>query len=84
MTSDGDFDYEFLQIKLDQYREKNTLKIGSFSAGSNITGNIFDVDRISVMLHKSGFLACFDYAATCPYQDINMNGKTEHGVTTFK
>lgn len=67
MTAEGDFDYEFLQIKLTQYRELNTLKIGAFSAGSNITGTLFDVDRISVMLHKAGFLACFDYAATCPY-----------------
>ena len=83
MTSDGDFDYEFLKIKLDQYKGMNTLKVGSFSAGSNITGNIFDVDRISVMLHKAGFLACFDYAATCPYQDINMNGQTQHGQKSF-
>jgi selenocysteine lyase/cysteine desulfurase len=79
MTQEGDLDYDYLQKVLDQYRLANTLKIGSFSAGSNITGNVMDVDRIAVMCHKAGFMACFDYAATCPYQDINMNGLTNHG-----
>ena len=46
-------------------------------SGSNVTGTLFDVDRIAVMCHKAGFLACFDYAATCPYIDINMNGPTK-------
>ena len=59
------------------------MKVGSFIAGSNITGTIFDVDRIAVMCHKSGFLACFDYAATCPYVDINMNGASQHGYESF-
>ena len=79
MTDRGDFDYEFLQRALHQHKATNALKVGSFSAGSNITGTVFDVDRIAVMCHKAGFLACFDYAATCPYQDINMNGITKHG-----
>ena len=79
MTENGDFDYDFLKEKLDQYKNRNSLKVGSFIAGSNITGTMFDVDRLSVMCHKSGFLACFDYAATCPYNDINMNGVTYHG-----
>ena len=50
------------------------MKVGAFVSGSNITGNIFNTDYIAVMCHKAGFLACFDYAATCPYQEINMNG----------
>lgn len=79
MTDSGDFDYEFLKRKLDQYRNHNSLKVGSFIAGSNITGTIFDVDRIAVLCHKAGFLVCFDYAATCPYQDINMTGVVDHG-----
>jgi selenocysteine lyase/cysteine desulfurase len=54
----------------------NTLKIGAFSAGSNITGILFDVDRLAVMCHKANFLACFDYAAAGPYIDINMAGAT--------
>ena len=67
MTKNGDFDYDFLQQKLNLYKNLNSLKIGAFVSGSNITGNMFNTDLISVMCHKAGFLACFDYAATCPY-----------------
>jgi selenocysteine lyase/cysteine desulfurase len=74
MTDVGDFDYDFLQKKLTDFKSYKSLKIGSFSAGSNITGTLFDVDRIAVMCHKAGTLACFDYAATSPYVDINVNG----------
>lgn len=50
------------------------MKIGAFSAGSNITGTIFDVDRISAICHSYDSLAVFDYAAVSPYQEINMLG----------
>lgn len=83
MDSNGDLDYEALQAELNKYRTQNCLKIVSMSAGSNLTGTLFDVDRISVMAHKSKFLACFDYAAICPYSDINMNGLTHHQVDSF-
>lgn len=82
-TENGDFDYEYLQNKLNEYRSYKTLKVCTMSAGSNLTGIIFDVDRISVMSHKAGFLACFDYAAVSPYQDINMNGLSQHGQSSF-
>ncbi len=43
------------------------LKIGSFSAASNVTGIITDVDRVAELLHRHDALACFDYAAAGPY-----------------
>jgi selenocysteine lyase/cysteine desulfurase len=55
------------------------MKIGAFSAGSNVTGTLIDVDRIAVMLHKNGALALFDYAAVAPYVNINMNGISYNG-----
>lgn len=76
ITENGDFDYDYLQFQLNKYANHDTVKVGSFMSGSNVTGTLFDVDRIAVMCHKAGFLACFDYAATCPYIDINMNGPT--------
>ena len=79
MSETGDFNYEYLQQKLNDFKDRNTIKIGTFIAGTNIAGTVFDVDRIAVMCHKAGFLAFFDYAATAPYQDINMNGITNHG-----
>ena len=49
------------------------LVIGSFSAASNVTGIITDVDRVATTLHRFGALACFDYAAGGPYLPIEMN-----------
>jgi len=72
MSDNGDFDYNYLEGKLRQYSEQNCVKIGAFSAGSNITGTLFDVDRIAYLCHSSNALAIFDYAAVSPYQEINM------------
>jgi selenocysteine lyase/cysteine desulfurase len=49
------------------------LKIGSFSAASNVTGILSDTDGISRLLHEHGALAFWDYAAGAPYIDIDMN-----------
>ena len=51
-----------------------TLKIGSFSAASNVTGIITDTCAIASLLHEHGALSCWDYAAVAaPYVDIDMN-----------
>ena len=47
--------------------------IGCFSAASNITGILSDVDSITVTLHKFGALAFWDYATAAPYVNIDMN-----------
>jgi selenocysteine lyase/cysteine desulfurase/tRNA(Ile)-lysidine synthase TilS/MesJ len=49
------------------------LKIGSFSAASNVTGILTAVDECSVLLHTHGALAFFDYATAAPYVRIDMN-----------
>lgn len=51
LTEDGDFDYIWLSERMKIYKDQNRIKIGAFSAGSNITGNLFDTDRISVICH---------------------------------
>ena len=58
-----------------QYKER--LKIGSFSAASNITGIKSPVYEIARIMHKYGGLVCFDYAASAPYVKINMNKDSE-------
>ena len=47
--------------------------IGSFSAASNITGILVDVDAITACLHRYGALAFWDYATAAPYIKIDMN-----------
>lgn len=49
------------------------LKMGTFSAASNVNGKISDVNAIAAMLHQHGALAFFDYATGAPYMPMNMN-----------
>lgn len=51
----------------------NRLRMGAFSAVSNVTGLIADVDQISTLLHKYNCLSFFDYASGAPYVKMNMN-----------
>ena len=50
------------------------LRIGSFSAASNVTGVKTDVPGVTSILKRHGALAFFDYAAAAPYTGIDMNG----------
>jgi selenocysteine lyase/cysteine desulfurase len=52
---------------------KHNLKIGAFSAASNVTGIVNDVDALARVMHKHGGYACFDYAAAAPYVEIDMH-----------
>jgi selenocysteine lyase/cysteine desulfurase len=49
------------------------LRIGSFSAASNVTGMRAPVHEIARLLHAQDAYACFDYAASGPYVEIDMN-----------
>jgi selenocysteine lyase/cysteine desulfurase len=48
------------------------LRIGSFSAASNVTGILTDTRAVSVLLHRHGALAFWDCAAAAPYVDVAM------------
>lgn len=63
-------------LKLPQYNQSSKrLRMGAFSAASNVTGLIADVDAIAILLHKYGALAFFDYASGAPYLKMDMNPK---------
>jgi selenocysteine lyase/cysteine desulfurase len=49
------------------------MKIGSFSAASNVTGIVSDTHAISRLLHQHGALSLFDFAAAAPYVSIEMD-----------
>jgi selenocysteine lyase/cysteine desulfurase len=76
LTSDGELDMEYFEKVLSKYKDYKSLKVATISAGSNVTGTLIDVDRVAVLCHLYGTLACFDYAAVIPYVSINMNGPT--------
>ncbi len=68
----GAIDLADLDTRLAQYADR-PLKIGSFSAASNVTGVLSDVCGIARVLHRHGAYACFDYAAAAPYAPIDMH-----------
>ena len=68
----GRVDLEQLEHELRRHAGR-PRKIGTFSAASNVTGIVTDVDRVAIALHRHGALACFDYAAAGPYLEIEMN-----------
>ena len=69
----GGVDLEALQSALDKYADR-PLKIGSFSAASNVTGIRTDVDAVTRLLHKNNALSFWDYAAAGPYVAIDVQG----------
>jgi selenocysteine lyase/cysteine desulfurase len=72
--ADGRIDLAQLERELGRHADRR-LKVGSFSAASNVTGIVSDVEGIASLLRRHGALACFDYAAAGPYLPIDMAGK---------
>ena len=72
LDADGGIDLAELDAQLAHFAAR-PLKIGSFSAASNVTGVLTDVAAIARCLHRHGYLACFDYAAAAPYVPIDMH-----------
>jgi selenocysteine lyase/cysteine desulfurase len=68
----GRVDLEHLEHELRRHADRR-VKIGSFSAASNVTGIVTDVDRVAITLHRYGAKSCWDYAAAGPYLPIDMN-----------
>jgi selenocysteine lyase/cysteine desulfurase len=73
-TADGRLDLACLRRLLEAYQSAPLL-VGSFSAASNVTGLITDVDEVGSLLRGYGALACWDYASAGPYLPISMAGK---------
>jgi selenocysteine lyase/cysteine desulfurase len=55
-----------------EYRDRK-LKIGSFTAASNVTGVLNDTKELSAAMHAHGGLAFFDFAAAGPYVSIDLH-----------
>ena len=59
-------------LSLPEHRDRS-LKLGTFSAASNVTGILADPDELARVMHAHGGYAFFDYAAAAPYVDIDMH-----------
>lgn len=61
-----------LRAELSKYQDRK-LKIGAFSACSNVTGVINPIHQLAKAMHEYGGYCFADYAASAPYVDINMH-----------
>ena len=69
----GQVELARLQVELKRYKNRD-LRIGSFSAASNVTGIISQIDEITALLKEHGALSFWDYAAAAPYKNLQMRG----------
>ncbi|MGH1367552.1 MAG: aminotransferase class V-fold PLP-dependent enzyme [Maritimibacter sp.] len=53
--------------------QNRPLVVGAFSAASNVTGILTDIDAVTRCLKRYGALAAWDFASAGPYEDIEMN-----------
>jgi selenocysteine lyase/cysteine desulfurase len=68
---DGHIDLDHLDAELSRYAAR-PLKIGSFSAASNVTGIVSNTCAVADILHRHGALSFWDFAAAAPYIEIEM------------
>jgi selenocysteine lyase/cysteine desulfurase len=69
--ADGHIDLGQLEEELVGHAGR-PLRIGSFSAASNVTGIVSDTRAIASLLHRHGALSFWDFAAAGPYVQIDM------------
>lgn len=70
----GLVDLNYFYELLEKYKNRK-LKIGSFSAASNVTGVQPDYHLLAKIMHEHDGLCFVDFAAAAPYVDINMHPK---------
>ncbi|KAJ0976856.1 hypothetical protein J5N97_012330 [Dioscorea zingiberensis] len=72
VDDDGLLDIEALKQELKSSKYSNRPMLGSFSACSNVSGILTDTRALARLLHEHGAFACFDFATSGPYVEINM------------
>ena len=81
--ADGGVCLTDLEDRLVEYAGR-PLKIGSFSAASNVTGIVSDTYAIAALLHAHGALSFWDFAAAGPYVEIEMTAPAGGDPTAYK
>ncbi len=81
-TAAGEVDLAGLGAALDRFADR-PLRIGSFSAASNVTGIRTDTSAVASLLHAKGALSFWDYAVAGPYLPVRV-GETAPGAGDHK
>ncbi len=69
---EGLVDLHDLKSKLKKYKSR-TLKIGSFTACSNVTGIETPYHEMAKIMHEDGGFCFVDFACSAPYVNIDMH-----------
>ncbi|KAL8233590.1 hypothetical protein R6Q59_019690 [Mikania micrantha] len=72
LDEDGMIDINELKSQLEFYQGTGRPMLASFSACSNVTGICSDTRSLARLLHSFGAFACFDFAASGPYVEIDL------------
>jgi selenocysteine lyase/cysteine desulfurase len=81
--ANGQIDTNQLEAELIAYQDR-PLRIASFSAGSNVTGILAYTDAVTQLIHQYGALAFWDFAASGPYVNIEMNPQSDTHPAAYK
>ncbi|MTH14800.1 aminotransferase class V-fold PLP-dependent enzyme [Flavobacterium sp. LC2016-01] len=65
-------DPEILSSEIKKYADRS-VKIGSFTACSNVTGIITPYHELAKIMHQNGGFCFVDFAASAPYVKIDMH-----------
>ena len=68
----GSLDLTYLKQVLEDNSKKYETIVGSFTAGSNVTGLTTKPGPVADLIHHYGGYVCFDYAGAAPYKDMKM------------
>ncbi len=74
--NDLTIDLNELRNQLEKYKERK-MKIGSFTACSNVTGIATPFHQMAKLMHEFGGICFIDFAASAPYVEINMHPEDE-------
>jgi selenocysteine lyase/cysteine desulfurase len=61
-----------LEREVKKYRDRR-VKIGAFSACSNVTGIMVPIHDLATVMHHHGGICLADFAASAPYVNIDMH-----------
>lgn len=81
----GQVDLKKLETILKEVRKEhgNIKIIGAFSACSNLTGVLIDVQSVTKLLKSFDAISIWDYASAAPYVPISVNGETPLDAVFF-
>ena len=69
-------DPSILENEIKKYKNRK-MKIGAFTACSNVTGVITPYYKLAEIMHEHGGYCFIDFAASAPYVEMNMHPENE-------